>query len=102
MPNPGDKLRISMTAQVSIILAESAKALTIPSVALGEKGPDGRYLVRVLDKQGLPQTRHVRIGLNNKVSAQVLDGLAEGEKVVLGEATENTPTSTQRMGPPPM
>ncbi|MBS1210504.1 MAG: efflux transporter periplasmic adaptor subunit [Proteobacteria bacterium] len=102
VPNPEDKLRISMTAQVHIVLAEAPKALSIPSVALGDKDRDGRYSVRVLDEHGFAVPRKVRIGLNNSVSAQVLDGLREGDQVVLGEATASTPTSTKRMGPPPM
>ncbi|GAB2903157.1 efflux RND transporter periplasmic adaptor subunit [Uliginosibacterium flavum] len=102
VPNPDDKLRISMTTQVRIVLAEATQTLTIPSVALGEQAPDGRYVVRVLDEQGLVMPHRVRIGLNNTVSAQVLEGLAESDKVILGEATADTPTSTKRMGPPPM
>jgi len=86
VPNPGEKLRISMTAQVNIVLSKADKALTIPSAALGERGADGRYPVRVLDAEGQARTRQVRIGINNNVTAQVLDGLKEGERVVTGQA----------------
>ncbi|MDP5239602.1 efflux RND transporter periplasmic adaptor subunit [Uliginosibacterium sp. 31-16] len=102
--NPDDKLRISMTTQVYIVLAEAEKALSIPSAALGERDRDGSYLVRVLGANGTPEERRIKIGINNKTSAQVLEGLSEGDQVVLGEATADTPTSTtrRRMGPPPM
>ncbi|AMP13758.1 efflux RND transporter periplasmic adaptor subunit [Collimonas pratensis] len=87
IPNPDNKLRISMTAQVSIVLNEAKGALTIPSTALGERGKDGRYQVKVLqtkDGKHTVATRQVRIGINN-IQAQVLDGLKAGEKVIVGD-----------------
>lgn len=103
VPNPDHKLRISMTAQVRIVLAEAQNALVIPAVALGEKTPDGSYMVRTLDSHGMPVPRKVRIGINNAVSAEVLGGLAEGEKVILSESTGTKASdSNRRMGPPPM
>lgn len=86
VPNPEGDLRISMTAQVYVVLAEAKQVLTIPSAALGEALPDGRYTVRVLDAQGRPQPRQVSVGINNNVTAEVTAGLAEGEQVVMGEA----------------
>lgn len=102
VPNPDSKLRISMTAQVRIVLADAQNALTIPAVALGEKMRDGDYMVQVLDEKGMPTPRKVRIGINNTVSAEVLSGLAEGDKVVLSQASTGTKTDNRRMGPPPM
>ncbi|PFH11259.1 macrolide-specific efflux system membrane fusion protein [Collimonas sp. PA-H2] len=96
VPNPDSKLRISMTAQVSIVLNEAKGALMIPSTALGERGKDGRYQVKVLqtkDGKHTVATRQVRIGINN-VQAQVLDGLKAGEKVVIGEA-DGAPAAEQ-------
>ena len=92
VPNPQGKLRISMTAQATIVLDKAKDVLLIPSAALGAKGKDGRYAVRVVSETaasagaGVPQQRQVRIGLNNRVQAQVLDGLKAGERVVTSEA----------------
>ena len=92
VPNPQGKLRIAMTAQATIVLDKVKDALLIPSVALGAKGKDGRYTVRVVPEAaasagaGVAQDRLVRIGLNNRVQAQVLDGLKAGERVVTSEA----------------
>lgn len=86
VPNPNNILRIAMTAQVSIVLAEAKNALLIPASALGEKNTDGTYTVRVPDASGALQPRKVKIGLNNNVNAQVLSGLKAGEKVVIGQA----------------
>jgi membrane fusion protein, macrolide-specific efflux system len=85
VPNPGNKLRVSMTAQVSIVVNEAKRALGIPVSALRAKGPDGRYAVQVL-RDNLPEERTIRIGINNNISVQVLDGLEEGDKVIIGNA----------------
>jgi macrolide-specific efflux system membrane fusion protein len=118
--NPDGKLRVAMTAQVNIVLAEAKNALAVPAMALeraerkggrrsgegktgdgkaddgrkagkgnqeGRKGREGKggYVVRVVGADGQPVERKVRVGLNNNVTAQILEGLEEGEKVVLGE-----------------
>lgn len=102
--NPEGKLRISMTAQVNIVLAEANKALVIPSTALEHKLPDGRWMVRIAGPDGRPQPRKVKVGINNRIKAQILDGLQAGDRVVIGESstTSTDSTSTRRMGPPPM
>lgn len=100
--NPDHTLRISMTTEVNIVLGEARGALTIPATAL-EKAGDGRYRVRVLGRDQRVEPREVRIGMNNKIDAQVLDGLREGEQVVIGEASANaTSAQSARPGPPPM
>jgi len=154
--NPEGTLRIDMTAQVSIILAQAQDALLIPSVALGEpvferptpsetdaeqpaseenaaqrprmrpsgegrpremagnpdnagtnKAPSGSsrmakrmqrtprpslasfsseyYMVRVLDEAGAPQQRKIKVGLNDGAQVAVIEGLNEGDQVVVGD-----------------
>ncbi|WP_175864629.1 macrolide transporter subunit MacA [Burkholderia cepacia] len=87
VPNPEHRLRISMTAQVNIVLGNARNALSIPAAALGEKRKDGTYAVRVLRADGSTETRNVRIGINNNVRVEVLAGLKDGERVVIGEAS---------------
>ena len=95
VPNPDGVLRIGMSAQVSIVQGIIKNALAIPASALREQGPDGRFLVRVVGtKGGEPEERRVRIGVNNHNFAQVLDGLKEGDEVVLSDLpTANGPAS---------
>jgi len=105
VPNPDGILRISMTAEVRIVLGEAKNALSIPATALGERDAAGNYEVKVQASDGRVATRNVKIGLNNNVVAQVLDGLREGESVVLAEASATATPSSRRMGPggpPPM
>lgn len=90
VPNPEGKLRVAMTAQVFIVLDQVEGVLAIPAAALGAFDRKAQtHAVRVLqgpqDRQEVV-TRQVKVGLNNRVQAQVLSGLKEGEQVVVGEA----------------
>ena len=103
VPNPGHKLRVSMTAQVSIVLNEVNKALCIPVSALGDKGKDGRCAVRVL-RNNMPENRRIRTGVSDNVQVQVIEGLREGETVVIGDsasASAAASTQTSRSPGPP-
>lgn len=83
--NPDGKLRIAMTAQATIVVATVKDVLAIPSAALGGKAGDGRFKVRVKAGDRIVD-RTVRIGLNNRVQAQVIDGLSAGDLVVTSDA----------------
>jgi membrane fusion protein, macrolide-specific efflux system len=101
VPNPGRKLRVSMTAQVSIILREARQVLCIPASAIGDREQDGRYTVKLLRNNG-PETRRIHVGINNNVQVQVLDGLREGDKVIIGDSsTLPAAAETSPGGPPP-
>ena len=98
VPNTTGELRISMTAQVYLVLGEAKDTLVIPSAALGARGPDGSYTVQVVGPDRKPTARQVTIGLNNNATAQVLSGLQAGESVVVGEGSA-VPTPAQGFGP---
>ncbi|ASC63825.1 macrolide transporter subunit MacA [Achromobacter denitrificans] len=86
VPNPDEKLRISMTAQVFIVLGEAKDTVVVPASALGKRDGDGRYAVRVVLKDNKTEVRQVKIGMNNNVQAQVLEGLEVGERVVSADS----------------
>lgn len=91
--NPEGALRIGMTAQVHLVLATERNALVIPAIALsGDR-------VQVVDGAGKLQWRQVKVGLNNKVDAQILSGLEAGESVVVSQLAAQNQQSG-RMGPP--
>ena len=83
--NPDGKLRIAMTAQATIVVSGVKDVLAIPSSALGARQPDGRYAVRIREGERIVD-RTIRIGLNNRVQVQVLEGLQAGDQVVTSEA----------------
>nr|QLY89265.1 membrane fusion protein [Pseudomonas sp.] len=85
VPNPDHRLRISMTAQVRIVLDTAKDVLMVPVAALGARNGDGSFPVRVLDAKGQARQRNVQAGINNNVKVQIKDGLAEGDQVVIGD-----------------
>ena len=99
--NPDGKLRISMTAQVYIVLNQVSDVLIIPSSALGARGKNGQYTVRVINAEGQSESRQVTVGLNNNISAQVKEGLQEGERVVVADASAMPGARSGAPGPRP-
>ncbi len=83
--NPDRKLRIFMTAQVSIVLGQAKQSLSIPLSVLGQDEGRDRYQVQVL-ANGKPESRVIKTGLKDNVYVQVLDGLSEGDRVVVGDS----------------
>ena len=99
--NPDRKLRIGMTAQVSVLLAEAENVLTVPSAALGEQAEDGTYPVEVWNEA--TQTREARavsVGLNDTVTAEITGGLSEGELVVTDRASATSAATVTMRRPP--
>ncbi|MCY6413265.1 MacA family efflux pump subunit [Acinetobacter sp. VNH17] len=140
VPNEDGKLRIDMTAQVYIVLAEAKNALTIPAAAIQSQRPNRKdrsangtkstdqakksgaettqrpkrldlteddkaliaqgkasmAMVRVLQADGTAQPQPVLIGLNNRVTAQVLKGLKQGDQVVIADATDSSNEAAKR------
>lgn len=94
--NPDGALRISMTAQVYIVLDKAENAVVIPATAL-----QGDW-VQVVDKQGNVDRRPVKVGINNNVDAQIISGILAGESVIVSQVNTAAKSSTRRMGPPPM
>jgi macrolide-specific efflux system membrane fusion protein len=83
VPNPDHALRISMTAQVTIVIDEARDALIVPSSALRGVRRRGQGMVEVYDPvTGSLAPREVLVGLDNNVSAAILTGVSEGELVV--------------------
>lgn len=88
VPNPDHTLRISMTANVTIVLDEATNALLVPVAALGHAGPEGRQMVEVYDAQsGRITPTPVEVGLDDGVSAEIENGLNLGDLVVTSGAT---------------
>jgi macrolide-specific efflux system membrane fusion protein len=99
VPNPEGLLRISMTAQVYVVLNEAKGVITIPSAAIQQAGRRGPTSVRVVNAAGKAEKREVKVGMNNNVNAEILEGLAVGEKVVLSEAPAPGTQAPQRPAP---
>jgi HlyD family secretion protein len=82
--NPGGELKANMTANAEIILEEHKNVLQIPEGAL-IYDKDKKSYVQVPDpgaKDGMRKVA-VNVGISNGAKTEVLNGLKEGEQVVL-------------------
>jgi HlyD family secretion protein len=95
---PGDRpVRIGMTADVQIVVARAADALLVPSRAVTADRAAGRYYVTLQQAAGLTKQVEVRIGLRDSTQVQILEGVSEGDVLVLPELPG---TSTGSSGGP--
>ena len=74
-------LRPNMTATVDIVVARKENALVVPNRAV-RRGTAGRYQVEVV-QDGKAQSRAVTIGLSNETVTEIVEGVSEGEQVVV-------------------
>lgn len=82
--NPDGALMADMTTQVFFVAGQASQVLSVPLAALNETPEDGLRLAHVLNADGKIEARQVRIGLSDRLRVQVLDGLREGERLVIG------------------
>jgi membrane fusion protein, macrolide-specific efflux system len=91
VPNPTGELMMSMSAQVFFVEAAAKDVLAVPTGALHTSGgAEMPTQVTVVTPSGTTETRKVKVGIRNRVSAEVLSGLDEGEKVVVDTASAGT------------
>jgi HlyD family secretion protein len=76
----GDVLRTGMSCQVEIVIEQHADTLYIPVQCVNRIG--GTPVVYV-HEGGQDTMREIKIGLDNNTMVRVLDGLKEGEQVLL-------------------
>jgi membrane fusion protein, macrolide-specific efflux system len=98
--NPDHKLRIFMTAQVSIVLGEVKQVLAIPQSVLGN-GIGDRFQVQVLNN-GKAETRMIKTGFKDNVYIQVLEGLEEGAQVIVGDSAAAAASEKRSVMPGPL
>ena len=78
-------LREDMTLSVEVVTGRRDRALVVPLAALRDS-PGGTSAAVLVAQDGRSQERAVRLGLRTLDAAEVLQGLAEGEAVLLGSA----------------
>ncbi|MFO7981047.1 MAG: efflux RND transporter periplasmic adaptor subunit [Candidatus Aminicenantes bacterium] len=80
MKNPGEIIKPGMHAEVEIITDVYQDRLLIPQDAILVRG--GRKLAFVVEGD-LAKWRYLELGLENEEYAEVLDGITEGEEVII-------------------
>jgi len=84
--NSDGNLKEGMYAEAKIILRQQNDALTIPIQALERNNTGGTVLI--VDAQGCVEERQVRLGAESSDRVEILAGLAENDRVVIGNRGE--------------
>jgi macrolide-specific efflux system membrane fusion protein len=96
IPNPEGQLKIQMTAQVFIVLAQAKNALLIPVGAVGNAVAGAIINVKVLKADGTVELRAIKIGINNDILTEVTQGLNEKDQVIIGGITATVHKSNSK------
>jgi HlyD family secretion protein len=82
--NPGNELKANMTANAEIVLEERPNSLIVPEAAINYDAKRNAS-VDVVDRSSRTGRKRVpiKVGISNGTRTQVLEGLKEGDRVVL-------------------
>ncbi len=81
LPNPQGKLRRGMFANLDLIVSVRSQALVVPEAALILKGDN--VFVFAVDPENKAQMKKVQVGVRLAGKAEIVEGLSEGENVVV-------------------
>ena len=84
--NKQGPLRIGMTTQNVITVADVKDALLVPVIAV--QSGNGKKFVRVLGPGDKPERREVTTGIADGIHIQILSGLKEGDAVITAQVTQ--------------
>lgn len=100
LENPTGRLREGMYGGVTILLERPSEHLTVPSGALHERSAGGSGKLFVVHGHVARETS-VRIGRDNGIRAEIIDGLSHDDLVVVsysGSLEDGEPVNAQPVG----
>jgi RND family efflux transporter MFP subunit len=89
VPNPNRVLIEGMYAEATLRLEHKDAALAVPLEAVDRQAD--KTSIAVVDPTGKIEERTVTLGMQNAASAEVLSGLADGERVVVSDRSALRP-----------
>ncbi|BCL67725.1 MacA family efflux pump subunit [Haemophilus haemolyticus] len=95
--NPDRTLRIGMTTENNIKIANAKDVLLVSSMAIQKR--DGKSFVNVLNDKNQPEQREVETGVQNDFKTEIKSGLNEGEKVIVSQVANGEKVGSMPRGP---
>ena len=95
--NPNRTLRIGMTTENNIKIANAKDVLLVSNMAIQKR--DGKSFVNVLNDKNQPEPREVEIGVQNDFQTEIKSGLNEGEKVIVSQVANGEQVGSMPRGP---
>jgi RND family efflux transporter MFP subunit len=84
--NRAGRLISGMYTETRVSLRDTKNALTIPLQSVSRNGDDATVLA--VNAENVVQERKVRLGVEDSTRIEVLSGLTEGERVIIGNRSE--------------
>lgn len=75
-----------MYSDTQLLLREKKNVLTIPLEAVVRSGEDATVLA--VNAQNLLEERHVKLGVEDNSRIEVVSGLSDGDRVVIGNRSQ--------------
>jgi macrolide-specific efflux system membrane fusion protein len=85
--NADNALMAEMTTQVFFVSDQARNVLTAPIAALQAGTQADQQTAQVVAENGSLQQRIVRTGISDRLRVQILDGLEEGDHLLIGTAS---------------
>lgn len=82
--NADNALMAEMTTQVFFVANQAQNVLTAPIAALQAGPQTDRQTAQVVASNGSIEQRNVRTGISDRLRVQILDGLQEGDHLLIG------------------
>ena len=95
--NPDRTLRIGMTTENNIKIANAKDVLLVSNMAIQKR--DGKSFVNVLNDKNQPEQREVETGVQNDFQTEIKSGLNEGEKVIVSQVANGEKVGSMPRGP---
>ena len=95
--NPDRTLRIGMTTENNIKIANAKDVLLVSNMAIQKR--DGKSFVNVLNDKNQPEQREVETGVQNDFHTEIKSGLNEGEKVIVSQVANGEKVGSMPRGP---
>ena len=95
--NPNRTLRIGMTTENNIKIANAKDVLLVSNMAIQKR--DGKSFVNVLNDKNQPEQREVETGVQNDFHTEIKSGLNEGEKVIVSQVANGEKVGSMPRGP---
>jgi len=84
--NRAGHLMAGMYTETRLSLREEKNALTVPLEAVNRNGDEATVLA--VNSENVVEERKVRLGVENSTHVEILAGLREGERVIIGNRSE--------------
>ena len=95
--NPDRTLRIGMTTENNIKIANAKDVLLVSNMAIQKR--DGKSFVNVLNDKNQSEQREVETGVQNDFQTEIKSGLNEGEKVIVSQVANGEKVGSMPRGP---